>query len=463
MTRERISPRRLPDLLVNKYEKSGPRYTSYPTAPHFHADFPVNSVLERWQSSNTPAAPGLSLYLHLPFCRQRCTYCGCYTLIGQDDGVRKSYLEALLRQADWALDVLSPERPLQQLSLGGGTPTSLTLDEMQFLVTGLRDRLSVDELGERAIEVDPRWVDANYLDLLVDLGFNRVSFGVQDLDPQVQENINRILPVEKLEAHMGHLHKRGLTAINLDLIYGLPGQTPEGFSRTVETIIRLRPSRIATFGYAHVPWVSPHQKELEQHGLPDATERMELFGLAYEMLLDAGWRHVGMDHFALPEDELVVALDERSLTRNFMGYTTRRGLDLVNLGASAIGSVAGTYVQNHKAISDCMSAQGTDLWAKGYLLGAEDLLRRDVILELFCNFHLEIPAIEEHHGIVFAEHFQSELNALKEFVDDGLAVVTDASLTVTPLGRFFIRNIAMTFDTFLQSSSSNQHRYSRTI
>ncbi len=458
----RISPRTIPQALLDRYQTSAPRYTSYPTAPQFRTDFDAAAIMDRWRESNAGGA-GLSLYLHLPFCRNRCRYCGCYTLLGYEEGGKRQYVDAVLDQATWTLGLLDGARPVEQLSLGGGTPTSLAPETMRHLVAGLRERFAFAPDGERAIEVDPRWVDGDYLDLLVELGFNRFSFGLQDLDPQVQQHIDRVLPVEAIAGHMAHLRSRNIEAINLDLIYGLPGQSEASFRRTVEQVIALRPSRIATFGYAHVPWVSPHQQELEQYGLPDAEARMQLFGMAFEMLQDAGWMHVGMDHFALPTDELVVALEGRTLTRNFMGYTTRRGLDLVGLGASAIGSVHGTYVQNEKSVPKFEAARGAERWVRGFLMSDEDRLRREVILELFCNFHLDIPAVEGRHGVDFRKHFAAELAELQGFVEDGLLEVATDEIRIPVLGRFFVRNIATVFDQYLQREGTREGCYSRTI
>ena len=458
-----VNPRDIAQPLLDKYAVSGPRYTSYPTAPQFKSDFDRDQALELWCESNGTEAVGLSVYVHLPFCRSRCAYCGCYTLVDQDRSSIDAYLGALLDNADWTLEQLDRARPLQQLALGGGTPTFLSPDQMERLAKGLQSRFSFDPDGERAIEVDPRRVDNAYLDLLLELGFNRFSFGVQDLDPVVQENVNRILAPDKLAGLMGHLRSRGCHAINLDLIYGLPGQTLESYARTIARIVEMRPSRIATFGYAHVPWVSPHQKALDALGLPGPGERMSLFGSAFESLLEAGYEHIGMDHFALPEDELSTALASRTLTRNFMGYTTRKGLDMVPLGASSIGAVAGTYVQNIKAVPDYLKASGASRWQRGYILDAEDKIRREVIRELLCNFHLDKGMVARRFGIDFDDHFEVELTALRPFVLDGLLEVGRDSLDVTFLGRFFVRNICMKFDSYLAVKGSGAGRYSKAI
>ncbi len=456
------SPRQLsPDLLA-RYEKSGPRYTSYPTAPQFLEDFDRDASAARWRSGNDTAA-GLSMYVHVPFCKSRCGYCGCYTLTDQADGTVDSYLQGVLDQAEELSRIVDPTRPVRQLSFGGGTPTYPGPDRFRALMEGLTSRFTFDPDGERAVEVDPRSVDTDYLDLLVDLGFNRFSFGVQDLEPGVQEIVNRVLPVETLAGLMDHLRSRGVDAINLDLIYGLPTQTEETFGRTLEQIIALEPMRLALFGYAHVPWVAPHQASLSEHPIPDRDERLALFSLAWEMLRDVGWEQVGMDHFARPDDELVKALESRTLHRNFMGYTTRRGLDLVGLGASAISGVAGTYTQNIKPVPGFLAARGTERWARGWLLDDEDRLRRDVIIDLLCNLHLSYDRVEAAHGVIFRDHFATELSELAPFAADGLVEMGDRTLDVTPVGRYFIRNVAMLFDSYLRAGTTPGARYSKTI
>ena len=456
------SPRQLSADLLARYEKSGPRYTSYPTAPHFTGDVDRQALAARW-GTGAGTDRGLSLYVHIPFCKSRCGYCGCYTLTDQPDQTVDRYLQGVLDQADEIRALVDPSRPVRQLSFGGGTPTYPGPGRFRALMEGLTSRFSFDPAGERAVEVDPRSLDTDYLDLLVDLGFNRFSFGVQDLEPRVQEIVHRVLPVERLEALMSHLRARGVDAINLDLIYGLPTQTEESFGRTLDQVIALRPTRLAVFGYAHVPWVAPHQAALSEHPIPDRDQRLGLFSLAWEKLRDAGWEQVGMDHFARPEDELVGALRTRTLHRNFMGYTTRRGLDLVGLGASAISGVAGTYTQNIKPVSGFLAATGVDRWARGWLLDAEDLLRRDVIIDLLCNLHLSYDRVEATHGVRFAEHFAPELAALEALAKDELVVLGGRTLDVTPLGRYFIRNVAMVFDSYLRAGTTPGARYSKTI
>lgn len=458
----RIGPATVPAELVARYATSGPRYTSYPTAPQFKTEFDESTILTEWSRSGDDTRRGLSLYVHLPFCRSRCLYCGCCTEIGHDSATVDAYVNAVLREADRLRGVLRGQLQVEQLALGGGTPVFLSPEQMRTLVEGLRARFPFADDGERSLEIDPRRVDPAYLDVLMELGFNRFSFGVQDLEPRVQKYIARVLPEERLMGLVEHLRAAGRSAINLDLIYGLPGQTPESFGRTVQRVIDIHPSRIALFGYAHVPWVSPHQKALERFGLPGTEERMALFGRAYDQLLDAGYAHVGMDHFALPEDELIVALNSRTLTRNFMGYTTRRGLDLVGLGASSISSVGRTYTQNEKALAPYMDRVGGSTWIRALMLGDEDVLRREIILDLFCNFYLDSAAVSERFGLDFHDHFAAELARLQPMETDGLLEVRPGEIQVTDLGRFFIRNICMVFDQYL-AGEKREGRYSRTL
>jgi len=454
-----LSPRSVPRSLLDKYAANGPRYTSYPTAPQFKTEFDKSEIERLWAETNASGG-GLSLYLHVPFCKKRCLYCGCYTEIGHKREATDVYVEALLAEAKRLTSINSPSRPVMQLALGGGTPTFLSKERMASLVGGLREIYDFPISGERSIEIDPMSVDEEYLDLLLELGFNRMSFGLQDLNPEVQKAVGRVQSEEHIRGLLAHLRGRGFNAINLDLIYGLPLQTEKSFVETAEKIAEMRPSRVALFGYAHVPWVSPHQKALEKYPIPTAEERMRLFGLGFETLLAAGYRHVGMDHFALPEDELIAALDNRALTRNFMGYTTRRGLDLIGLGASSISGVGRTYAQNVKDSAAYAESAGAGVWTKALVLSDEDVLRREIIVDLFCNFRFDKKNVSERFGIDFDERFAAELEALKPMADDGLVEFGADFVGTTPLGRFFIRNVCMVFDKYL---AEGKNLYSRTV
>ncbi len=458
-----LNPRDIPGQLLKKYHRSGPRYTSYPTAPQFKAPFPVEPLIEKWKETNKLDKP-VSIYTHFPFCRSRCLYCGCFTEINHTPEKRRTYLQALKREVESVFNIIDGSRNISQLAMGGGTPTSMTTEELADYVAHLEKYAPVEPYAERSIEIDPRSIDVHYLDQLLRMGFNRFSFGVQDLDPNVQKIINRQLDEEQLKKLIRHLRKLGIEAINLDLIYGLPGQDLQSFSTTIETVIQLSPSRIALFGYAHVPWVSPHQEAMEKHGVPGPQERMALFGKAFELLVNAGYRHVGMDHFARPTDELISALNNRTLTRNFMGYTTRRGLDLIGIGASSISSVGKSYTQNEKDIQRYMENPLPPHWIKGLIMSDEDALRREIIMELFCNFYLDKKAVENKFRITFADHFQEQLNELRTMEEDGLLEINDENLTITELGRFFVRNICMVFDGYLAREKEDPgKRYSKTI
>jgi oxygen-independent coproporphyrinogen-3 oxidase len=456
-----LSPRQIPADILARYSTSAPRYTSYPTAPQFRTDFDEERITAAWRQSGATAA-GLSLYVHIPFCHSRCLYCGCFTEIGHTAAAADEYIDALLAEADRIIELMGDVPAVEQLALGGGTPVFLNPEQMRRLTDGLARRFTFAPGAERSLEMDPRRLDPAYLDMLADAGFNRFSFGVQDLEPDVQRKVGRVLNPDKLMELVTHLRRRERSAINMDLIYGLPGQTEETFARTIRRITEFRPSRIALFGYAHVPWVSPHQKALEKYHLPTPDERMTLFGLAFEALLTAGYRHVGMDHFALPGDELIQALDRRSLTRNFMGYTTRRGLDLVGLGASAISSVGRTYCQNVKDIAAYRERAGAGTWIKGLWMSDEDVLRREIILDLFCNYHLNLGRVSREFNLDFHDHFSAELESLRPLAADGLVRIGADTLDVTETGRFFIRNICMVFDEYL-AGENRENRYSRTV
>ncbi len=451
----------IPHSLLTKYNRSGPRYTSYPTAPQFSENIDQEKVRSIWIDANRPNA-GLSLYIHIPFCRSRCLYCGCFTEAHHRLDTRKAYVAALKKEAAELFRDFASKRRIHQLALGGGTPTYIGHELLADYIHFLKSAVTFESDAELSIEIDPRTVDENYLDSLLEAGFNRFSFGVQDLDPQVQTIIQRPLQEKHLQKLLTHLRSRKKEAYNLDLIYGLPGQSITSFSETVRKIAAMRPSRTALFGYAHVPWVSPHQKALEKYSIPNPEERMSLFGTAFEVLIGAGYKHIGMDHFALPEDELFKALKSRTLTRNFMGYTTKKGLDLMGIGASSISSLGRTYVQNRKDVLSYNKRKDGLHWNRGIILDEEDMLRREIILDLFCNFYLDQSAIESKWGVSFSRHFAQELIDLRPMAEDGLIRIGEHSLEVTPLGRFFVRNICMVFDQYIRSERT-EGRYSKTI
>lgn len=405
----------------------------------------------------------MAIYVHVPFCRTRCLYCGCNTQTVRNADRVQVYLDHMMLEVRRLGESLTQLPPVRVLSMGGGTPTLLEKKQMHDLVQQLRACMPLAESAEMAIEVDPRSVDANDLNHLVDLGFNRFSFGIQDLDPAVQQAVHRVIPFEKVAERMAALKGRGDLPVNVDLIYGLPCQTETSFGRTLEQIIDLSPSRLALFGYAHVPWMCPHQKALEKFELPDERLRWRLLGLAFDRLIEAGYVPVGMDHFARPDDELVHALNQGRLSRNFMGYTPHRGLDIVAMGASAISAVGHTYAQNTRSSDDYTQAMDRGMaWERARFLTEEDVLRREIILDLFCNGVLDIGGIETRFEVDFHRHFESELERMDAMAGDDLVQVTRHEVQVTGLGRHFIRNLCMVFDAYLEDRDVPQ-RYSRTV
>ncbi len=459
------NPALAPKELLQRYATAGPRYTSYPTAPHFTPDLDWDELQRRWKSGNEEQPQrGLSFYVHIPFCRERCFFCGCFTHISSRPESADPYLDSLLREFELVAQTLDPSRPVLQLSLGGGTPTFLTPERFERMMLCMKEIWHFGEGAEISVEIDPRTVTEEHVDVLVQQGFNRFSMGVQDFDPRVLDIIHRKQSLEHTQALVTALRSRGRQAVNFDLIYGLPGQTPETMQATAEQTVQLSPSRIALYSYAHVPWMKSNQKVLEKHPIPGPDEKLALFGIAYDIFTQAGYIPVGMDHFARPEDELCLALAKGSLHRNFMGYTTRRGLDLAGFGVSAISSVSRTYAQNSKNFEGYHKAmqKGRPAFERGYLLSEQDDLRRELIIDLFCNFELDGHAFGQRWGIDFNQAFADELERLVPMQQDGLLTLDGERIQVSPLGRAFIRNICMVFDAYLEQDLT-QRRYSQTV
>jgi len=459
-----LDPRTIPWELIEKHSTRGPRYTSYPTAPHFRSDVDTDALGRLWQGAGGGPDGGLSVYVHVPYCHRRCLYCGCHTEVLRRPADLTAYVDSLLAElalADQAIGGHHP--PLRQLALGGGTPTILPPAELDRLLSDLLGRWPAARGAELSAEIDPRTITDDVLGVLVEHGFNRVSLGVQDLDPDVQQVVGRVQPAEMVERLMARLRSlRSPPSINLDLIHGLPRQTPERWRRTIDGVVRMAPDRIAVFGYAHVPWMRPHQEALDGEPMPDARTRVELMGIAWEALTEAGYASIGFDHFARPDDELAVALAEGTLHRNFMGYTTHRGLDQVGLGVSAISAVGASYAQDAKEQPRWRAAiaAGRMPWERGLLLSDDDLLRREVILDLSCNLRLDFARFATAHGFAFDERFADELDQLAPLADDGLITLDGDGIRVTPTGRFLVRIVCMVFDRYLRAG---QARYSRTV
>jgi len=453
--------------LLQQYDRPGPRYTSYPTAVEFSERFDERAYRERLRGAAADTGEPLSLYVHLPFCEARCTYCGCMTIITRKREVASRYLEYLEREIAMQAEALNGRKRVVQYHWGGGTPTYLSPAQIERLHGCVTRHFDVDPTGETAIEVDPRVTTPEQLRVLHGLGFNRLSMGVQDLTPEVQEAIGRRQSAALTRDLYDAARTIGFRSINLDLIYGLPRQTTETFNHTLSTVIAMRPDRVAVYSYAHVPWLRPHQKGIDSADLPDRGTKFELIGSAVDAFGEAGYEAIGMDHFALPHDDLAAAARARRLHRNFMGYTTRRAGDMVGVGVSAIGDLQGAFAQNVKKLTTYYGALDAGRFPieRGYALSADDLVRRHVITELMCNFYVDRGETSRRFGVVFDTYFDRELSALAAPggpVDHGFLRMPAGSLEVTDRGRLFVRNICMEFDAYLHAHDGRPV-FSRTI
>ncbi|HSV70435.1 MAG TPA: oxygen-independent coproporphyrinogen III oxidase [Methylibium sp.] len=455
--------------LLQRFDLLGPRYTSYPTADRFVDAFDAaqyRRALALRQRGGSGAAGGgpLSVYVHLPFCESVCYYCACNKVITRDHARTGPYLDALATEIGLHVRVLGRGQPLAQLHLGGGTPTFLDDGELERLMAMLQSAFTLAPQAECSIEVDPRTVDAARLGRLRTLGFNRISFGVQDFDPAVQQAVHRIQPREQVAALMAAARVLRFDSINVDLIHGLPRQTPASLARTVEQVAALRPDRIALYAYAHLPQRFKPQRRIHAAELPAAAERVTMLANAIAGFLGQGYEHIGMDHFALPGDALAVAKRQGRLHRNFQGYSTQPDCDLIGLGVSAIGRVGATYSQNAKTLPEYYDAlrAGDFAVVRGLALTRDDLVRRSVIMALMCQGHVLFESIELAHLVDFRSHFAAELTQLAPLAEQGLVVIDGEGIELTPLGWYFVRAVAMVFDRHLQSDRARE-RYSRVI
>jgi len=442
--------------LLEKYNRPGPRYTSYPTAPVWKDDFGPDDFDEHSARADSRGTP-VSIYMHLPFCESLCLFCACNVSIQKDKSVTIPYLAALKREIDHVAGMISRKRHAIQFHWGGGTPTYLTPAQMEDLFGYTRERFSFAPDAEIGIEVDPRVTSQAHLVTLRRLGFNRLSMGVQDFEPKVQETIHRVQPYEMTRDLIAAARDLGFQSISVDLIYGLPYQTAVTFARTIEQVLTIAPDRIAMFSYAHVPWLKKQQGSFATH-LPEGAEKFQIFRTGLEKFLDAGYLYIGMDHFAKPGDELAIAQQNRTLHRNFQGYTTKAGADLYGMGVSAISSIGEAYAQNRREVPAYQSAVGERGLAtmRGYRLSTDDVIRRAVIGRLLCHTVIPKHEVEKEFAIRFDEYFESELARLEEPAADGLVSLTAGEIRVTPLGRIFIRNVAMVFDRYLHEQQMDQ-------
>ncbi|SED20517.1 oxygen-independent coproporphyrinogen-3 oxidase [Pseudomonas frederiksbergensis] len=450
--------------LIRRYDLAGPRYTSYPTAVQFDGQVGTFDLFHALRDSRKALRP-LSLYVHVPFCANICYYCACNKVITKDRGRAQPYLQRLEQEIQLIACHLDPAQKVEQLHFGGGTPTFLSHDELRQLMAQLRKNFNLldDDSGDYGIEIDPREADWSTMGLLRELGFNRVSIGVQDLDPAVQRAVNRLQSLEETRAVIDAARTLQFRSINIDLIYGLPRQTPENFARTVDEVINLQPDRLSVFNYAHLPERFMPQRRINSDELPTPAQKLEMLQGTIEQLTKAGYRYIGMDHFALPDDELAIAQEESTLQRNFQGYTTHGHCDLIGLGVSAISQIGDLYCQNSSDLNQYQNTLASAQLAtnRGLLCNADDRLRRAVIQQLICSFSLEFAEIEHAFNIDFQGYFGELWPQLQAMAADGLIELDNERINVLPAGRLLVRSVCMVFDAYLEQH--NRQRFSRVI
>jgi oxygen-independent coproporphyrinogen-3 oxidase len=452
--------------LIRRYDTAGPRYTSYPTAVAFGPFTEDEYKAHAYMSNEDPIPLPLSLYFHIPFCDTVCFYCACNKIVTKDHSKAETYLQYLFREIEMQAKLYDRDRTVEQLHWGGGTPTFLSHDEMRRLMEKTREHFSlhITDEGDYSIEIDPRSVTVETIGVLREIGFNRFSLGVQDVDERVQVAVNRVQPIGQTRSVIEACRAQGAKSISVDLIYGLPFQTMESFRQTLDTMIELSPDRISVFNYAHMPHLFKPQRRINEADLPSADAKLKIMQLAVEHLTAAGYEYIGMDHFAKPDDELALAQQQGTLHRNFQGYTTHADCDLVAMGVSSISSVAECYSQNAKTLEEYYAAldAGRLPVVRGITLDDDDVLRRHVIQQLACHFALDFGQIERVFSLDFADYFARELEMLQPMAADDLLRFTEVGFEVTPAGRFLIRNICMVFDVSLRKQGVQQ-RFSRVI
>jgi oxygen-independent coproporphyrinogen-3 oxidase len=448
-----------------KYDKPGPRYTSYPTAPQFNEQFTyADFVDEIIKTNHGKNFPDLSLYFHIPYCDTLCFFCGCNMLITRNRERINEYIKYVQKEIDLIRIYLQPDRKVAQHHWGGGTPTHLKPDEIDKLASYINQSFEFTEDPENSCEIDPRELTKEHLEVLRNNGFNRISMGVQDFYEKVQKAVNRIQPEDLTRKVVSWVKGLKFQSINLDLIYGLPFQTTETFAETVDKIIDISPDRIALFNYAHVPWMKKHQTLIREEDIPKPEVKLEILKMSIEKLTDAGYVFIGMDHFAKPDDDLTIAMKEKKLYRNFQGYSTNAGADLYAFGITSISQLKNIYAQSYKTEKEYYTALDNENvpTAKGYRLNGDDQIRREVIMKIMCDFELNFNSIEEKFKIKFKDYFKWGLNNLKEFEADDLIVMNDEGFKVKDMGRLLIRNIAMNFDGYIERKE-DRSKYSRTL
>lgn len=451
--------------LVKKYDRPGPRYTSYPTAPQFTESFTLDNYLSEVKKTNIQEnAPDLSLYFHIPFCDTLCYFCGCNMLISNNRERIANYVKYIKKEIDLLVKVIGNDRKVAQLHWGGGTPTHLMPEEIRDLVSYIYQNFKFVSKPENGCEIDPRELTFDHLIALKQGGFNRISMGVQDFNEKVQIAVNRIQPEDLTRKVVNWVRELEFESINLDLMYGLPFQTVTEFEKTVDTIIDISPDRIALFNYAHVPWMKKHMEIIKKEDLPTPEEKLQILKMSIEKLTSAGYVFIGMDHFAKPTDDLSIALSEKKLYRNFQGYSTNAGTDLHALGISSISQFGNVYAQNYKTEKEYFTAVDNHKLPimKGYEMNRDDIIRKEVIMKIMCDFELNFEDIEKKFDIEFEKYFEYGLSNFDEFIKDGLVIIKDRKIIVAEMGRLLIRNIAMNFDGFLERKE-DKAKYSRTV
>lgn len=456
-----------PEILA-RHGRPGPRYTSYPTAVEFTEEFGPDGYEERLRAAAKRPEEPLSLYVHLPFCEARCSFCACHVVVTRHHDVADAYLGRIVAESGTVASMLLDRRRLTQLHWGGGTPTYYPPEDLTRLHESLLSHFELDPAAEQAVEVDPRVTSSAHLETLAGLGFDRISFGVQDFDPEVQRLIGRNQTLRETVELYERARELGFRSINIDLIHGLPGQDEATMEATLDEVVRLRPDRLAVYGFAYVPWMRPQQRRMDESRFPEPAQKLGLLAMVTNRLIEAGYRDIGMDHFALPGDDLAKAVDDGTLWRNFMGYTTARAPDVIALGTSGISDVDGAYAQNHRRLASYYQAvdAGELPIERGYALDGDDRLRREIITAIMCRGSVDLSVPAREHSVDAATYFATELATLTGqagLVEEGLAEVDDLMVSVTDLGRPFVRRLAQVFDTHTGRRGDDRPTFSRVV
>lgn len=447
-----------------KYSKPGPRYTSYPTALEFSDTFGYDAYLDKLHAQNSERP--LSLYFHLPFCKNACYFCGCNVVFTSKEDKKERYIDYLIREMDILSQHIDTTRSVIQLHFGGGTPTFFDADQLERIIKAIKSHFkNFTKNAEISCEIDPRHINEEQMKVMSDAGFNRVSFGIQDFDEKVQVAVHRVQPYEITKAAMDLARKYNMVSVNVDLIYGLPYQSLETFKKTLELSVSLNPDRFAVFNYAHVPWLKKTMRKIDETTLPLPSEKLAIMRYTIDYMESCGYKMIGMDHFAKPEDELFLAIEKGELHRNFQGYTTKGGADLIGIGLTSIGEGADYYAQNVKDMELYESAidAGKLPYERGVALSVDDRIRQYVIMELMSNFKLDIERFESLFGVNFAAYFGAALESLQPFQDEDLLKITPKTIECSPTGTLLIRNIAMAFDAYMHVHASSDKTFSKMV